>query len=248
MTLAVNRDQFLQDGYTIIRQFLPPEEFARLRSELDRYITDVVPTLDSALAFYEDRDRGETLKQLSGMDQDPFFAEYKQHDRWLQVARELLGEDGIVQGVEWFNKPPNTDHRTPPHQDNYYFCLSPPNVLTMWLALDSIDEENGCLRYVCGSHLEPLRPHQRTTTLGFSQGITDFSEGDSAREVAVTAEPNDLLIHHGQTIHRADANRSTTRHRRSFAMVVRGTSCTRDNSAYQRYLNGLNEQHQELNP
>jgi len=39
-----------------------------------------------------------------------------------------------VQGdaPEWFNKPPATNHITPPHQDNYYFCLEPPNVVTIW--------------------------------------------------------------------------------------------------------------------
>ena len=56
------------------------------------------------------------------------------------------------QEPEWFNKPPGTDSPTPPHQDNYYFSLKPPNVLTIWLALDPVDDENGCLRYVAGSH------------------------------------------------------------------------------------------------
>ena len=30
---------------------------------------------------------------------------------------------------------------TPPHQDNYYFCLKPPDVVTLWVALDPVDED-----------------------------------------------------------------------------------------------------------
>ena len=87
--------------------------------------------------------------------------------------------------VEWFNKPPGTDSPTPPHQDNYYFCLRPPSVLTIWLALDPVDEENGCLRYVAGSHRQGIRAHARSNILGFSQGISDYGDEDRAREVVV---------------------------------------------------------------
>ena len=63
---------------------------------------------------------------------------------------------------EWFNKPPLSTAGTPPHQDNYYFCLNPCNVLTIWMALDVVDDENACMRYVAGSHLEGVRPHARS--------------------------------------------------------------------------------------
>lgn len=166
---------------------------------------------------------------------------------WRATAEALLGE--LVQqpeGAEWFNKPPGSNHPTPPHQDNYYFCLHPPQVLTMWLPLDNVDEENGCLRYVRGSHLRGIRPHGKTATLGFSQGIIDYREADYAQEVAVFASPGDVLIHHGNTIHQADVNRSATRHRRSFAMIFRGVSARRDEAAYARYKQQIQLQHQEL--
>ncbi|MEO2034610.1 MAG: phytanoyl-CoA dioxygenase family protein [Planctomycetaceae bacterium] len=246
MSNSTSKTQFDDDGFIVIRNFLPTEEFATLTRNVDRFIRDVVPGLSSAFAFYEDRERPETLKQLSHMEDDSFFADYRSHPLWLQTAKTLLGEDVAVQGIEWFNKPPNTDHVTPPHQDNYYFCLTPPRVLTMWLALEAIDEENGCLRYIKGSHADGRRPHNRTSTLGFSQGLADFGQKDTDREVAIIAQPNDLLIHHGYTIHRADANTSSTRHRRSFAMVIKGVSCQRDEAAYQTYLEASNQQRTEL--
>ena len=235
-----------RDGFVVVRGFLPPEELAELKQNLDRYIHDVVPKLPDADAFYDDRSRPETLKQMQRMGCDPFFADYCCNPRWVNLAQALLGEPAACDQPEWFNKPPGTNHVTPPHQDNYYFCLAPPSVLTIWLALDSVDAENGCLRYVAGSHLRGYRPHARSKVLGFSQGITDFSAEDFTRERAIFMQPGDVVVHNGMTIHRADANHSPTRNRRSFALVFKGISCRRDQAAYDRYLASARQQHQEM--
>lgn len=237
------KSQFDRDGYIVVRQFLPPDDLAELTGELDRYIRDVVPTLPPADAFYQVRTRPETLKQLQHMTGDPFFAAYSDHERWRNLAEELVGETCECLGPEWFNKPPGAEHPTPPHQDNFYFCQRPSHVVTLWMALDHIDDANGCLRYVTGSHLRGIRPHNPTKVLGFSQGIIDFGPDDEAQEVAMHLEPGDLIAHHGETIHRADANRSADRHRRAFAMVLKGRSCQRDEDAYARYLAALDVQH-----
>src|SRR5438876_9767710 len=92
-----------RDGFVIVRQFLTPDELAELRARLDRYIRDVVPTLPDSHAFYVDRSRPETLKQMQYMAEDPWFREYGRHPKWLALARELVGEDVEGQGPEWFN-------------------------------------------------------------------------------------------------------------------------------------------------
>lgn len=241
------KSEFDARGFVVVRGFLLGDELTQLQDNVARYIRDVVPTVADTDAFYEDRLRPETLKQLHRMEQDAFFAEYLKHPLWKSLAEVLLGEPAhFPKGTEWFNKPPGTQHITPPHQDNYYFCLKPPQVLTMWLALDSADEENGCLRYLPGSHQHGVRPHSRTTTLGFSQGVDDFGDAERGREVAVPAQPGDVLIHHGNTIHRADANRSTTRHRRSFGMVFHGVSSQRDEDTFRKYLESVESQHANL--
>lgn len=237
MNLQEVKSQYDRDGFVIVRQPLSPTDFQLLQQEVDRYIREVVPRLPPSDAFYDaDRSRPETLKQLQRMEQDSFFEQYLRNPVWKSLAEALLGEPATASGAEWFNKPPNTNHVTPPHQDNYYFCFAPPQVLTMWMALDPVDLENGCLRYIPGSHERGIRPHGKTRTLGFSQGILDYGEDDYATEVPVPLQPGDLTIHHGNTIHRAEANQSQTRHRRSFALVFKGQSCRRDDAAYARYL------------
>lgn len=246
MNAAELRAAYERDGFVVVRGFLAGQALAELQAQLARYIQEVVPTLPASEAFFETPGRLETVKQLNRIQQDPYFAEYARHPQWQALAEAVLGETAICQGPEWFNKPPGSQHPTPPHQDNYYFNLAPPSVCTIWLALDDVDDENGCLRYVRGSHLSGFRPHERSRVLGFSQGISDYGPADEAAEVKVHAQPGDALVHHGNTIHRAEMNRSATRHRRAFAMVYRGASARRDERRYANYLASLEEQHAEL--
>jgi phytanoyl-CoA hydroxylase len=246
MDLAALKRDYDRDGFVTVRQLLSSEEFAELNRELDRYIREVVPTLPDADAFYVDKSRPETLKQMQHMQVDPYFRDYTQQPKWIALAEALIGEPVKCEYPEWFNKPPGEEAPTPPHQDNYYFCLKPPNVLTMWMALDRVDEENGCVRYVRGSHRKGVRPHGRSNILGFSQGILDFGDADRALEVLTQLEPGDVIIHHGNTIHRAEPNRSKTRHRRAFAMVIKGVSAQRDEEAFRRYQENVKKQHEQL--
>jgi phytanoyl-CoA hydroxylase len=121
--------------------------------------------------------------------------------------------------------------------------LDPQQAVTMWLALEKADEENGCVKYIKGSHKKGMRTHGRTTTLGFSQGIVDFgTEEDIKEEIAFPANPGDLLVHHSLTIHRAGANTTADRTRKAMGLIYWGGSAKEDKEAKQRYMQQLQEE------
>ncbi len=70
-------------AFVIVRQFRRSDELSDLTGNLERYIRDIVPTLPDGDAFYEDRDRPETLKQMQNMGHDPYFSDYRTNARWL---------------------------------------------------------------------------------------------------------------------------------------------------------------------
>lgn len=109
----------------------------------------------------------------------------------------------------------------------------------MWLALEDVDEENGCVRYVPGSHRRGFRSHGKTGTLGFSQGITDYGPADTAVEVCMNAKPGDLLVHDAYTIHRADGNHSTTRTRQALGFIYFSARAREDTTAVRDYQSNL---------
>ena len=238
-------DSYRRDGIVVVPGFLSTEELQILRAQLGRYIQVVVPELPDSDAFFQDKQRPETLKQMQHI-QDEELNAYRVHPKWKSLAEALIGEPAEGLPPEWFNKPPGVDHPTPPHQDNFYFCLHPANVTTFWVALDAVDEQNGCLRYVLGSHLEGIRDHTVTKVLGFSQGISDYCDEDRNREQVVSLQAGDLVAHHGNMIHRAEPNRSTDRHRRAFAIVFRGESCRTVSSAQEQKTQRVRQQHQSM--
>jgi phytanoyl-CoA hydroxylase len=234
------KSRFDRDGYVLIPGFLSGVELAELNRELGRYITECVPQLPRTDVYYEDRNDPATLKQLARIKQhDAYFAGLIERPKWTGLAEALLVDKVVAQELEWFNKPPRIGKFTPPHQDGYYFMLEPNEAVTLWLALDPVDESNGCVRYIPGSHRKGLRPHARTQVLGFSQGISDYDDADRAAEVPMVAQSGDLLVHHAVTIHRADGN-SSPRHRRSLGMIfyaVRARQDVQKLTDYQRNLN-----------
>jgi phytanoyl-CoA hydroxylase len=239
LDLAHLKSKFDADGYVVVRGFLTGPELAEVKGELDRYIAKRVPEIPRTDAYYEDRDDPATLKQMARLHQhDSYFANLFSHPKWLGLAEALLADKVVPQELAWFNKPPKIGKPTPPHQDGYYFMLEPNEAITMWLALDPVDESNGCVRYIPGSARKGLRPHARTNVLGFSKGITDYGDEDRKAEAPMVAQPGDLLVHHALCIHRADGNTSE-RYRRSIGLVYRAERAHHDIERFNAYQKTL---------
>lgn len=237
------KKSFDENGYISIPGFLNGEEIDRLNMRLESFIRDVVPTMPSKHVFYEDKNDPSTLKQMQDLfSYDPHFLQLLEGSKFKRIAEVLLEDKVKGKEVEFFNKPPRIGKPTPPHQDNYYFNLKPAKAVTMWMALEDIDMENGCLYYVKGSHLKGLRPHGRTRTLGFSRSITDFGEKDVANEIAFPVKAGDLLVHHSLTIHRADGNNSSSRSRRAMGFIYFAESAKEDVKAKEAYRKALEEE------
>ena len=231
---------FHRDGYVALRGFLSREEFDELLENMKRFKSTGVQEMPREHVFYEDVDRPETLKQLQRLHEyDDYFSGLFLDSKFERLAEQLLEGSVVGKNMQYFNKPPGIGQPTPAHQDGFYFMLDPGEAVTMWLALEDVDEENGCIRYVPGSHRDGMRPHNRTETLGFSQGISNYSISDESPEVAFPAAPGDLLVHHALTIHRADGNRSATRTRQSLGFIYYSAAAKEDAAGHAAYQEKL---------
>jgi len=235
---------FDREGYVALRGFLDPGEVAAMNEQMARFHREVMPSLSAEEVFYEDRDDPTTLKQIQRLhEHDAYFGQWMSDSKFRRVAELLLGEAVTCQNMQYFNKPARVGKATPPHQDGYYFMLEPCAAVTMWLALEKVDEVNGCVRYVSGSHRLGLRAHGRSRTLGFSQCIMDYPcPYDNEHERPLPAEPGDLLVHHALTIHRAEGNRSTDRSRRAMGLIYYAASAEPDQQRHAEYQRRLKQE------
>jgi len=235
------RENFDRDGYVCISPLFDSEEMAKLKTEVARYIHDVVPTMPSERIYYEDKNDSSSLKQVQKLfEYDGYFSDLM-NGVIRRMAETVLDDDVIPVNMQYFNKPADIGQATPPHQDGYYFHLTPCEAVTGWLALDDVDEENGCIHYIRGSHhADRFRPHGQTGVLGFSQGISDFgTASDKADSVAFPGPAGTFLMHHARTIHWAGPNRSKTRSRRAIGFIYYAKRAREDIAAKEAYQKSL---------
>ncbi|MCA9081865.1 MAG: phytanoyl-CoA dioxygenase family protein, partial [Planctomycetaceae bacterium] len=74
------------------------------------------------------------------------------HPRIIACVKDVLGENVVGWGSHFFCKMPRDGKAVSWHQDASYWPLSPSKAVTVWLAIDDADQENGCVRFVSGSH------------------------------------------------------------------------------------------------
>jgi len=226
MDTAALADEYARDGYVRIRQFLSGQELVEARFELERYVREIAPNLQSHDCTMEAD--GKTVRNLWRMEQhDPFFRSLGQRKPILDLARRLVHGDPVLMAVETFNKPARVGSGVPPHQDNAYFCQTPPDVLTIWIALDAATPENGPISYLKGSHRGGVLPHRASGVAGNSMGLSKMPQRADGDDFCGTLEAGDAVIHHCQTIHWSAPNK-TDRSRCGLLLVYRGAHTTTD--------------------
>ena len=237
------RTSFDRDGFVHVSQFMSPPEMDEIEENLARFIREVVPKLSKADAMYEDYSKPETLKQISGLAVDPFFAQLQANPKIVGLTETLLQDKTIPKVSQFFSKPPGYGKPTPPHQDGYYFCLVPNEAVNVWIAMDDVDEDNGALHYVKGSHKKGVLPHSPSHVLGFSQGLM-AGGANLGEEVTCRAKRGDTLIHHSLMVHSAGANNSQRR-RRALGLVYYAQRAKVDEQALRRYKEMLQRDRQK---
>ena len=75
------------------------------------------------------------------------------HPKILAYVHDLLGPELIGLASHYFCKMPKDGTTVSWHQDASYWPLTPSKTATVWLAVDDADIDNGCMRFVAGSHL-----------------------------------------------------------------------------------------------
>lgn len=128
----------------------------------------------------------------------------------------LIDDDVCLVEDQIFLKPPLIGSEKPYHQDNEYFkCTPADKIITAWIALDDVDVENGCMRYIDGTNKSAIVPHVRDKVNHYNLVIpTEFL--DLKKESLAEVKKGGVVFHHGNTMHRSGSNTSN-RWRRGYA-------------------------------
>lgn len=224
---------YRRDGVITVKQLIPADRMEAVRENLQRYYSQIAPVVPAADVTFEAD--GKTVRNLWRMDRhDPFFADLAADADLLALIGTLVNGKPVLMGVETFNKPAKIGSGVPAHQDNAYFCRTPADVLTVWIAVDPVTEANGPVSYIRGSQNQML-PHAPSGVSGNSMGIA--AEYDRSDPYVGTLDAGDALIHHCQTIHYSAPN-TTDFPRCGLLMVFRGEHAEVDPKLKEAYRQG----------
>lgn len=141
------------------------------------------------------------------------------HPRILGAIEDLAGPDLLIMASRFWIKDPQDRKFVSWHQDHAYFGLNPPSIFTLWLALNEVRRDNGCMRVLPGSHTSGTHKHVETrdqnNLLSRGQAIAGV---DDATAIDIVLRPGEFSIHHGHVFHSSEPNVSDDR-RIGFAMM-----------------------------
>lgn len=224
---------YRRDGVIRVRGLFTAQRMEKISAALENYYTQIAPDLPTSDVTFEAD--GRTVRNLWRMDRhDIFFADLAADPDLLKLVGRLVNGEPVLMGVETFNKPAKIGSGVPAHQDNAYFCRTPADVLTVWIAVDPVTEANGPVFYIRGSHGQML-PHTPSGVSGNSMGLD--AEYDRSDPYVGTLGAGDALLHHCQAIHYSAPN-TTDFPRCGLLMVFRGAHTEVDAQLKEEYTLG----------
>jgi ectoine hydroxylase-related dioxygenase (phytanoyl-CoA dioxygenase family) len=214
------------DGVVRVAHFLSADEVAAVRVELERYIRDDLASKPQNARTLEKDEK--TVRNLWRLEEhNAFFCALGEREDIKTVIAPLVHGEPVLVGVETFNKPARIGSGVPYHQDNAYFCQTPPDMLTVWIAIDAVTEANGPVFFVKGSHRAGMLPTKLSGVRGNSIGMAQPSTVPLGEQFCGFLAPGDATIHHCETIHHSAPN--TTEHSRlGLLLVYRGSHTQTD--------------------
>jgi len=138
-----------------------------------------------------------------------------------EIARVAAHLSGATELRVWYDQSfikKGWGFPTPLHQDNPWWSFSTTDAITMWLALDDVDERNGALVYLPGSHRE--LSWQQCAGEGLGDVIELAPSWAGITPVCCPVPAGSVIWHNGLTVHGSGANMSHAERRAlNFALM-----------------------------
>ena len=204
-----------RDGLVLSPFRIPDDRLMRMRASLDRLL-DAKAEIPPESLICPHIPAGTRHDQSAAAQ----WFDYCTDPRVLDLVEQLIGPDIILWGSQVFCKPARTGREVPWHQDGQYWPIRPLATCSVWIALDDVDAENGCMRYIPGSHASRTVYRHRVSDRA---GIVLNQELD-APEIDLTSTRDDCLragelsLHDVYLVHGSAPNRSL---RRRAGFVIR---------------------------
>lgn len=229
-----------REGYVIVKGLISKDDIAKLYDLAETTRVRNAGEQDTATADHTDGIQAEFAANTRIHMLSRVNAEAERgllNGRILDVIEVLIGPDVLALQSMMFLNPPGRGGQGW-HQDSCYIKTHPDTLIGAWVALEEVDEDNGCLWVVPGSNHEPVYPPVEIGG-GNVHAVNAFSDLHDVHNVShlddnvntlskvvakypppisVPLSPGDVLFFHSHLFHRSYPNRTKDRYRRSYVL------------------------------
>ena len=225
------------DGVTVIRDCINDHWLGILSEAIEHDIQDPGPFVH---AYKSESGNCRFHGNLRLWESEPRFQDFCFNSPLPEIAADIFSSQKInLLYDQLFVKEPGTVNRTRWHNDQPYWAMRGWQVLSFWVALDSVDKDNGALEFIRGSHRwgRWFQPE----TFGKGPGIEKYERNsdyepipdiESVREryeiVSWDLSPGDVYVFHALTVHGSGGNHSSDLRRRGYAVRYTGDDVVYD--------------------
>ena len=213
------RDLFWRDGYLVVENAVDRALLASLQQEFGRWVEE---------SRRHDHAYGDTLDGRPRFDLEPAHTADKPglrrvnapveisesyframaDSRMTDCVADLIGPDIKLHHSKINSKLPGGQTTVKWHQDFPFTPHSNDDIVTALLMVDDVDEENGPLKVVPGSHRGAL--HSLWHGGLFTGSVSpDVAEGCRTKSVVCTGAAGSVCLMHTRLLHGSAANRSS---------------------------------------
>lgn len=210
-------NEFQKNGYVILKNFFPQERITVINTEVEQMLSNGELKLryqNRKIMFSHMR-----VPSVRALGSDPHL---------IQILEALL--DGSVTLYQSINFPyKGSEQRM--HSDSVHLTTYPKGgMLGVWIALEKINDDNGPISYLPGSHQLPYLMNDAYDNEGsfLNLGQHDYTAYEEMiqKEMAQQqfekkifhANPGDVLIWHANLIHGGEPHKDQNRTRKSLVM------------------------------
>jgi len=210
---AQERAYFEENGFLRLESFASPEDVAEIRAVVKALFEKKAGFAEGAhfnFAGHDDDSEDASLPQIIGPHN---FARHLQKTQFFKnastLAEELLGPEVRFGNDHTLMKPAVNGPATPWHQDEAFRNPSYDyNEISIWMPLQDVNQVNGCMEFIPGTHLREILPH-RSLNDDPKVHVLECNEGYNLADRVVCDLPaGGCTIHTGRTLHGAGPNRS----------------------------------------
>jgi hypothetical protein len=221
--------RFERDGWVHLPGVLDERELAEIELVYERFLRREIPVVGRDFCdMSSDYDKPlERFSIVNVMLPRRYFAPLRDNvyeQRAASIAEQLCGADMALDYDQFIAKRPSKpDAVFHWHQDLAYWPVTPDTrTASFWLALDASTVDNGCVRFVSGSHREPHLREHRPLLGDRDKSHTLVADVDEKLDRIVPAQiaRGDVTVHHERTVHGSGGNK-TGGWRRAYVVAFR---------------------------